>query len=393
MKEVYLDYAATSPLDSKVLEAMMPYFSEDFGNPSSFHTLGKVAKDAMDGAREDVARILGARALEIIFTSGGTESDNLAIMGTARANQEKGKHIITSAVEHQAVLETLHYLEREEGFEITYLLPDGEGMISAEQVENEIRPDTILISLMYANNEIGTIWPIEDIGKMIVKKRGAGASPIFHTDACQAPEYLDMSVEKLHVDLLTLNGGKIYGPKGAGVLYIRKGTTIKPIMFGGHQQKGWRPGTENVAGCVGLAKALAIAQKNRHKESERLSKLRDKLIGGIQKQIPKTYLNGHPTKRLPNNANVSFWDVEGEALMLYLDAQGIFVSTGSACTSASLDPSHVLVAIGKPFEQAHGSIRFSLGRATTSEDIDYVLEVLPGVVKKLREISPLNLEK
>jgi len=256
-----------------------------------------------------------------------------------------------------------------------------------------IRPDTILVTIMYANNEIGTILPIEEIGRAILKKRGQGPYPIFHTDACQAPEYLDLSVEKLHVDLMTINGGKIYGPKGVGILYIRKGTKIKPILHGGHQQKGLRPGTENVAGYVGMAKALAMAQKNRNQESERLTKLRDKLISGIQERVPKTYLNGHPTKRLPNNVNISFLDVEGEALMLYLDAQGIYVSTGSACTSASLDPSHVLVATGKPFEQAHGSIRFSLGRATTEEDIDYVLEKLPPLVEKLREISPLNLGK
>lgn len=393
MKEVYLDHAATSPLDSKVLEAMKPYLMEDFGNPSSFHAPGKKGKDAMDGARESVARILEARASEIIFTSGGTESDNLAILGVARANQNFGKHIITTKFEHHAVLETIQFLEREEGFAVTYLSPDANGLITGLQVMNAIQPDTILVSVMYANNEIGTILPIDEIGKAIVKQRGDRVYPIFHTDACQAPEYLELSVHKLHVDLMTLNGGKIYGPKGVGVLYIKKGTKIKPIMHGGHQQKGLRPGTENVAGFVGMAKALEIAQKNKRKESLRLSVLRDKLIEGIGKRIPKTYLNGHPTERLPNNVNISFLDIEGEALLLYLDAQGIYASTGSACTSASLDPSHVIVATGKPFEQAHGSLRFSLGRSTTEEDIDYVLERLPGVVEKLREMSALNSEK
>lgn len=395
MKSVYLDHAATTPLDPRVREAMLPYLDEKFGNPSSFHTFGKQAKDDIDDARGEIAKILHTRPDEILFTSGGTESDNLAILGFARANQSNGKHLITTAIEHHAVLEAMMHLEKKEGFEVTYLKPDRDGLISAEQVSNTVRPDTICVSVMYANNEIGTIQPISEIGNTIQKYRKTNnkAWPVFHTDACQASGYLDLDVEKLHVDLLTLNGSKMYGPKGVGLLFVKRGIKLQPLQFGGSQERGIRPGTENVAGIIGMTKALELAQKDREKESARLVLLRDKLISGILSRIPKTRLNGHTTQRLPNNTNISFLDIEGEALVLYLDAAGIYVSTGSACTSASLEPSHVILALGMPYEVAHGSIRFSLGHSTTEEDIDYVLETLPPLVEKLRSISPVRVDE
>ncbi|MFH1405321.1 MAG: cysteine desulfurase family protein [Patescibacteria group bacterium] len=392
--QVYLDNAATTPLDKKVLRAMEPYMKDQYGNPSSFHFIGKQAADAIEQARKSVADILHVRADEIVFCSGGTESDNLALLGVARANQEKGKHVITTAVEHHAVLECTEQLECE-GFEVTYLKPDEYGQVSVKQVIDAVRDDTILISIIYVNNEIGTINPIAEIGNAIQKLRQEKGSvyPLFHSDACQATGYLDLNVERIHVDLLTLNGSKMYGPKGAGILYAKRGIKIAPLMFGGSQEKGLRPGTENVAGIIGLAEALKIAQKDRVKESERLCGLRDYLADGILKTISKTRLNGHPENRLPNNVNISFMDIEGEALVLYLDAAGIYVSTGSACTSASLDPSHVILALGLPFEAAHGSVRFSLGRSTTKKQIDYVLKKLPDAVDKLRVLSPVNVDE
>lgn len=395
MKSVYLDHSATTPLDPRVREVMLPYFNEKFGNPSSFHTFGKQAKDDLDDARKEIAKILHVRSNEILFMSGGTESNNLAILGFARANQSNGKHLITTSIEHHSVLEAMVHLEKKEGFEVAYLKPDRDGLISAEQISNTLRPDTICISVMYANNEIGTIQPIREIGNVIQKyrKENNRAWPVFHTDACQASGYLDLDVEKLHVDMLTLNGSKMYGPKGVGLLYVRRGTKLQPLQFGGSQECGIRPGTENVAGIIGLSKALSLAQMDREKESARLIPLRDKLISGILDRIPKTRLNGHTTQRLPNNANISFLDIEGEAFVLYLDAAGIYVSTGSACTSASLEPSHVILAIGMPYEVAHGSIRFSLGHETTEEDIDYVLETLPPIVEKLRSISPVRVDE
>ncbi len=394
-RNVYLDYAATTPLDPQVKAVMLPYLEERFGNPSSFHSQGKEVKDALNETRERIAGVLSCRPDEILFTSGGTESDNLAILGYARKNRQAGKHIITTKIEHHAVLEAVLHLEKKEGFEVTYLEPDRDGMITVEQVEAALREDTILVSIMFANNEIGTILPIRDIGNMISKWRAEHNRPelVFHTDACQVAGYLELNLEKLHADMLALNGSKIYGPKGVGLLYARRGVKLEPLQFGGAQERGLRPGTENVAGIVGLGKALELAQANRQSEMERLTLLRDKFIEGIQSRVEKTRLNGSAKERLCNNVNISFMDIEGEALLLYLDAAGIAASTGSACTSASLDPSHVILALGLPYEVAHGSIRFSLGKGTTEEDIDYVLETLPPLVEKLRSISPVSVDE
>ncbi len=392
---IYLDHGATTPIDPRVREAMLPYLGEKFGNPSSFHSLGKEVKDDLEQARGSIATILHIRPDEILFTSGGTESDNLAILGYARANQKQGKHLITTAIEHHAVLEAMIHLEKKEGFEVTYLKPDRDGLVSVDQIIEALRGDTILVSVMYANNEIGTIQPIAEIGNQIQKyrKQTGNSWPVFHTDACQAAGYLDLNIEKLHVDMLTLNGSKIYGPKGTGLLYVKRGIKLQPLQFGGAQERALRPGTEDVAGIVGMAKALELIQAEHEEESRRLIPLRDKLIEGIKLSIPKIRVNGSREKRLPNNVNMSFMDIEGEALILYLDAAGIYASTGSACTSASLDPSHVILALGLPYEVAHGSIRFSLGHSTTEKDIDYVLKTLPPLVEKLRSISPVNVDE
>ncbi|MFH1315064.1 MAG: cysteine desulfurase family protein [Candidatus Uhrbacteria bacterium] len=394
MKDIYLDHAATTPLDVRVQEAMKPYLQERYGNPSSFHSTGKLVKDDLDQARSKIAKLIGARTSEVIFTSGGTESDNLALLGFARKNQNKGKHIITTRIEHHAVLHTTKQLEKE-GFEVTCLGVDQDGLIDPKQVVAAIRPETILISIIYANNEIGVIQPISEIGNIIEKYRRDNQSeyPVLHTDACQAAGALEIDVQKIHVDMMTLNGSKIYGPKGVGLLYKRRELKIEPLMYGGGQESGFRSGTENIAGIIGLTKALEMALDEQKKESDRLVKLRDRLIVGIKDKILKVRLNGHATKRLPNNVNMSIGDVEGEALLLYLDAQGIYCSTGSACTSTSLDPSHVLLALGLPAEVAHSSLRLTLGRSTTEKDVDYVLEVLPGIVEKLRKISPVKVDK
>lgn len=391
----YLDHAAAAPLDPRVREAMEPFLTDAFANPSSFHMAGKRVRDAIENARQQVADLLGARSDEILFTSGGTESDNLAVLGIARASKAQGMHLVTSTFEHQAVMEPMLFLEKKEGYEVTRIGVDALGLLGPDEVERALRPDTTLVSLMYANNEIGTVLPIGEIGNMIQKTRLARTSafPLFHTDACQAAGYLPMDISKLHADLLTLNGSKIYGPKGIGALYVRRGVKLQPLQFGGSQERSLRPGTEHVAGIIGFAKALEIAQAERASETTRLIALRDRLITGILKTIPKTRLNGDWQKRLPNNVNISFLDVEGEALILYLDAKGIFASTGSACTSASLDPSHVILALGVPYEVAHGSVRFSLGRSTTDEDIDKVLEVLPDLVANLRALSPVHVDE
>ena len=392
MKQVYLDHAATTPLDPRVQEAMKPYLQNKYGNPSSFHSVGKQVKDDLDHTRSKIAKLIGARTSEIIFTSGGTESDNLALLGFARKNQEKGKHIITTKIEHHAVLHAAKHLEKE-GFEVTYLNVGQDGLIDPKKVVAAIRPDTILVSIIYANNEVGVVQPISEIGNQIEKHRRDSKTeyPVLHTDACQAAGALEIDIRKIHVDMMTLNGSKIYGPKGVGLLYKRRELKLEPLMYGGGQESGIRPGTENIAGIIGLAKALEIAINEQNKESERLIGLRDILIIGIKDKISKVRLNGHATERLPNNVNVSIGDVEGEALLLYLDAQGIYCSTGSACTSASLDPSHVLLALGLPAEVAHSSLRLTLGRSTTEKDIDYVLEALPGIVEKLRKISPVKV--
>ncbi|HBK33511.1 TPA: cysteine desulfurase NifS [Candidatus Uhrbacteria bacterium] len=387
---IYLDHAAATHLDPQVRAVMEPYMQEEFGNPSSLYGQGVRAGQAVENSRKSVAKILGALPEEILFTSGGTESDNLALLGYARAHAKGGKHIITTAIEHHAVLGATKQLEKE-GFEVAYLVPDTQGLITAQQVKQALRPDTILISIMYANNEIGTIEPISEIGNMVQKYRQETGKtfPVFHTDACQATGYLDLQAEKLHVDLLTLNGSKMYGPKGIGILYRRRGIKLQSLQFGGSQEHNIRPGTENVPVIVGLAKALEIAESLRAKECERLCTLRDFFIREILTSVSHTHLNGHPTTRLPNNINISFAAAEGEAMLLYLDHEGIAVSTGSACTSQSLDPSHVLMAIGSTHEEAHSSLRFTLGRSTTKKDIEDVLDILPPIIQKLRLLSPL----
>lgn len=399
---VYLDNAAATPLDERVFKAMRPYFSEIPANPSSLHAPGQEANSAVKLARKSLAEQINGHEDEIIFCSGGTESDNLAVLGVISASSsfikvsngaESLPHVIASAIEHHAVLEPLLHLQKTGAIELSLIVPDKDGLVSAEELLSAIKPNTILISVMYANNEIGTIQPIVEIGKGLLKyrKQNNVLYPYFHSDACQAAGYLDLNVEKLHVDLLTLNGGKIYGPKGTGLLFVRRGTKMRAQILGGGQEKGLRSGTENVPGIVGLSKALEIAQKERAKESERLTILRDRLITGLLK-ISKSRLNGHSALRLPNNVNISFMDIEGEAAMLYLDAKGIACSTGSACASTSLDPSHVILALGMSYEAAHGSLRFSLGRHTTREQVDRVIKYLPGIVERLRLISPVSLD-
>lgn len=395
MKNVYLDHAATTPTDPRVLKAMLPFFNEKFGNPSALYQKGREALSAISGARKFVAQVLDCSAGEIIFTAGGTESDNLAVLGVARANKAHGNHIITTKIEHHAVLHACEQLEKE-GFKVTYLPVDAEGFITVEQVLKAITPQTILVSVMSANNEIGTIEPVAEIGNALKKNH---PHITFHTDACQAAGALDLNVNRLHVDLLTLNGSKIYGPKGVGVLYKKRGIKIQPLIFGGEQEFGLRPGTENTAGIIGLVTALELAQKNKDKENKRLIGLRNYLWQKLQEALPKIKLNGHEPdvavknlKRLPNNLNITILDIEGEALLLYLDEVGIQAATGSACTSQSLEPSHVIRALGVPYEFAHGSLRFSLGRSNNKQQIDYLIKVLPGIVKKLREISPVNLD-
>ena len=387
MKDIYLDHAATTYVREEVLKEMEKYFTEVYGNPGSFNSIGLKAKEALDKARDKIKELLNAPSEKnIIFTSGGTESINLAIKGVARSLKKKGNHIITSKVEHHAVLETCKYLE-EEGFEVTYLDPDQYGIISVEQLIRAIKSNTILVSLMYANNEIGSINPIKELAEICKSKR-----IYFHTDACQAGCLLNIDVKELNIDLMTLNSSKLYGPKGVGLLYIKTGILIKPIIHGGGQEFGLRSGTENVPGIMGFAKALELAQLEREEENKRLGKLSKKLTEGILNNIPKTVLNGHPKNRLSNNVNISFLDIEGEALLLYLNEHGFCASSGSACTSKTLDPSHVIIATGVPYEFAHGSLRITLGKKTSEEDIDLMISVLPKIVEKLRLISPFNLK-
>lgn len=387
MKSVYLDHSATTPLHPEVLEAMLPYLKDTFGNPSSIHMFGQKARKAIEDARAQVASLIGADHKEVFFTSGGTESDNLAIKGTALANQTKGKHIIISPIEHHAVLNSCHYLEKQ-GFKLTYLPVDKYALVNPQDVKDAIKSDTILISIMLANNEIGTIQPIAEIGKIIREKEIP-----FHTDAVQAMGKIPVDVNKLNVDLLTISAHKTYGPKGTGALYIRKGTKVTPLIHGGHHEYTRRPGTENVAGIVGLAKALELAYTEMPDASAKLKKLRDRLENGLKQRIKDVQLNGHPEKRIANLLNLSFQFVEGESMLLALDMKGIAISTGSACTSGSLEPSHVLSAMGIPHEITQGSLRFSLGRMNTEEDIDYVIETLPEIVQKLRDMSPLYKKK
>lgn len=383
VKRIYVDNSATTPLAPQVLEEMLPFFNETFGNPSSIHSFGRQAKQAMDEARERVANALGAEIGEIYFTGSGTEADNWAIEGVAFANKKKGNHIITSKIEHHAILHTCEYLEGR-GFEVTYLDVDGYGQIDLEQLQNSIRDNTILISVMFANNEIGTIQPVKEIGR-IAKERDI----YFHTDAVQAMGNIPIDVKELKVDLLSISAHKIMGPKGIGALYIKKGTGIETLIHGGAQERKKRAGTENVAAIVGMGKAAQLASGGLEQHVERIASLRDRLIEGVFERISHVKLNGHPTKRLANNVNLSFEFIEGEALLLSLDMVGIAASSGSACTSGSLEPSHVLMSIGLPHEIAHGSLRISLGQRNTDADIDYILEQLPPIVERLRELSPL----
>ena len=383
MKRIYLDHAATTPMRHEVVEAMLPFLRERFGNPSTLYSYGQEAKKAIDGAREKVAQVMNANSSEIVFTSGGTESDNFAISGVAWANQKRGNHIITSSIEHHAVLNICKFLERR-GFEVTYLPVDNHGLVSPDDVKKAVRKDTILISIMHANNEIGTIEPVEEIGK-IAKEEGI----YFHTDGVQTFGHIPIDVNMLNVDLLSASAHKLYGPKGVGCLYIRKGVRIVPFLYGGAQENKRRASTENVAGIVGFGKAAELAIKEMEEEGNRLIPLRDRLIKEILEKISFTRLNGHPTKRLPGNVNVCIEFVEGESMILQLDINGICASSGSACTSSIIEPSHVLLAIGIPPAVAQGSLRFTLGRDNTNEDIDYLLEILPTVVERLRAMSPL----
>src|SRR3989338_11686376 len=383
MKRVYLDYAATTPTDPEVIKAMQPFLFDKFGNPSSIHSFGQEAKKALEDSREAVALFLGADASEIVFTSGGTESNNFAIFGAAFALEKKGNHIVTTAIEHHAVSEPAKFLEKK-GFQVTSVGVDKNGLVSPEDIKKAITDKTILISVMHANNEIGTIQPIAQIGK-IAKEKGI----YFHTDAVQTVGHIPVNVNELNVDLLSLSAHKFYGPKGVGALYIRKGTRLERFLHGGDQEKGRRASTHNTPGIVGLARALTLCQEKIQEEARAQSFLRDRLIKEIPEKISEAYLNGHPQQRLPNNANVSIKYIEGESILLNLDMLGIAASTGSACTSTSLEPSHVLLAIGLSPEIAHGSLRLTLGRWTKEEDIDYLLEHLPGIVEKLRQMSPL----
>lgn len=383
MQRIYLDHAATTATHPDVVEAMLPYFTDVFGNPSSIYACAQETKAAVEEARARVAGLIGARSSEIVFTSGGTEADNYALKGVAYANEHKGNHIITSPIEHHAVIETCEFLSKR-GFTITYLPVDEYGLVDPQDVKKAITDKTIMVSVMHASNEIGTIEPVEEIGKIA---REAGTC--FHSDAVQTAGHIPVNVDELGVDLLSISGHKLYGPKGVGALYVRRGTRLFSLMHGGEQEKRRRAGTENVPGIVGLGKAVELAGQEMTAEAERQKCLRDRLIKGLIDGIDHVRLNGHPVRRLPNNVNVSIDFVEGEAMLLNLDMEGICASTGSACSSSSLQPSHVLLALGLPPEQAHCSLRFSLGRENSEQDVDRVLEALPAIVTRLRAMSPL----
>ena len=386
MDRIYMDNAATTAVSPEVLQTMLPYFSEIYGNPSSIHSTGRDARRAVDAARKQVAQAIGAQPTEIYFTAGGSESDNWAIKGTAFAKRDKGNHIITTAIEHHAVLHTCQWLEKQ-GFQVTYLPVDEYGRVRVEDVEKAITDKTILISILYVYLLIGTLEPIAEIGKLAHEK-----GILFHTDAVQAVGAIPLDVNAMNIDMLSMSGHKFHGPKGIGALYIRKGVRPDVFMHGGAQERAQRAGTENLAGIVGMGKAIELATQNLEANAARMTRLRDKLIDGILAEIPEVRLNGHRTERLPNNVNVSIRYIEGEALLLRLDLAGIAGSSGSACTSGSLDPSHVLLAIGLPHEIAHGSLRLSLGTDSTEAEVDEVLRVLPGIVKDLRAMSVLNAE-
>ncbi len=382
--KVYLDNAATTMVRKEVVDAMIPAFTTYYGNPSSLHEYAREAERLLDAARKDVAAIINAKPDEIVFTGGGSESDNMALRGAVAANKKKGKHVITSAVEHHAVLYTLQAMEREGLIDLTILPVDEYAIVSAESVANALRDDTVLVSIMFANNEVGSINPISEIGK-ICRDKGV----LFHTDAVQATGHVPIDVVKMNIDMLSISAHKFHGPKGVGVLYIRKGVRIPSLIIGGGQEKKRRAGTENVPGIVGLATALKIANEHMAENAVKVGALRDKLMKGIAESIPDVKLNGHPTKRLPNNVNYSIRYIEGESILLMLDINGIAASSGSACTSGSLDPSHVLLAMGLPHEIAHGSLRLTLSEFTTEEEVDYVLDLLPQIVQRIRDMSPL----
>ena len=387
MDKVYLDHSATTRTDEDVARLMVEYMTDLYGNPSSVHSFGRVTRKAVEEAREKTARAIGAEPNEIIFTSGGTEADNLAIRGVAYANKKRGNHIITTSIEHHAVLDTCKSLERE-GFQVTYVPVDEEGLIKLEELKKAITDQTILISVMHANNEIGTIQPIREIGAL-AKEKGI----YFHSDTVQSLGKIPVNVNDLNIDLLAVSAHKFYGPKGIGCMYMRKGVRLLPIIFGGAQERKRRPGTENVPGIVGFGMAVEKAISLLNEQIPYQTRLRDRLISGIKEKIDYVQLNGHPTQRLPNNVNLSFRFIEGESLLLSLDMKGIAASSGSACTSGSLDPSHVLLAIGLPHEIAHGSLRMTLGKDNTEEQIDYVIEVLPEIVDRLRAMSPLFADR
>ncbi len=387
MKHIYMDYAATTPMLPEVAEAMQPYFSRKYGNPSSIHSMGQEARDAVEHARSQVAALIACRPENVVFTGGGTESDNHAIKGVCLAGRGKRNHIITTAIEHHAVLNTCNYM-KELGFDVTVAPVDRYGMVDPDDIKKAITAKTLLVSVMHANNEVGAIQPIEQIGNIT---RQAGV--YFHVDAVQTAGHLPIDVDRMGIDLLSASAHKLYGPKGVGMLFVRAGTRIVPLLHGGEQENERRAGTENVAGIAGFGRAAEIARAEMGKESDRLLECRDRLIDTVMGRVADAYLNGHRTSRLPNNTNFSFDFIEGEAILMYLDAEGICASTGSACSSTSSEPSHVLLALGIPVERARGSVRFSLGRWTSGEDVDKVVEALPRIVEKLRAMSPLVKEK
>jgi cysteine desulfurase len=391
MNRVYLDFNATTPVEPEVLDAMLPYFSKEFGNAASIHTPGQRSRGAVETAREQVAALIGARPQEIVFTSGGTESDNHAILGivspsfasfTSSTSLTSPPHIITTAIEHEAVLNTCQALEKE-GVRVTYLPTDREGLIDLDELRRSIRPETVLITIMHANNELGTVQPLEEIGRIAAK-----ADVYFHTDAVQSAGKIPIDVTAIGLDLLSVSGHKLYAPKGVGALYVRGGTRLRQLLYGGHHQRGFRPGTENVAGIVGLGKAAEIARKSLAEDAQRVSALRDRLQKGLLQGVPQSRTNGGAAPRTPNTTNIVFPGVEGEALLIALDLKGLACSTGAACSSGAVEPSHVLTAIGLLSEEARASLRFSLGRHTTAADIDFALNVVPAAVAQLRELSP-----
>jgi len=387
MKRVYLDYNATTPLEPEVLEAMLPFFSQEFGNAASIHTPGQRARAAVESAREEVAALIGARPQEIVFTSGGTESDNHAIFGIVASSLTSRPHIITSLIEHEAVLNACQALEKQ-NVDVTYLAVDPDGLIDLEQLRLSLCKETVLITVMHANNELGTIQPLEEIGRI-----AAEADVYFHTDAVQSAGKIPIDVKALKVDLLSISGHKLYAPKGVGALYVRGGTRVRQFLYGGHHQRGFRPGTENVPGIVGLGKAAELARKSLAEDVQRVSVLRDKLQQGLLQQVPESRVNAGAGPRTSNTTNLVFPGIEGEALLIALDLKGLACSTGAACSSGAVEPSHVLTAIGLPPEEARASLRFSLGRHTTAQDIDFTLSVVPAAVAQLRELSPTYQKK